>query len=94
MGADAGADAYADASPITHVSDALPPIMLLHSNLDVLVPRRQSLDMYDALVAAGVPTELHMYDGAPHDFDSSPALGREAARLVVSFVQRHVAASD
>lgn len=88
MGPDAGPDLFDQASPAHWVSPSFPPTMLLHSNLDDLVPPQQSLDMYAALRAAGVPCELHMFDGQPHAFDAEPSLGRLSATLVVSFVRR------
>lgn len=88
MGPSAADSDYADASPVNHVTGAFPPTMLLHSNLDDLVPPAQSIAMYHALREQGVPCELHMFDGQPHAFDAEPSLGRLSATMVVSFLRR------
>jgi dipeptidyl aminopeptidase/acylaminoacyl peptidase len=94
MGPEATAEAYAEASPQHHVSPSFPPTMLLHSNLDDLVPPEQSLDMFTRLREAGVPCELHMFDGQPHAFDGEPSLGRLSATLVDLFLRRFLTAPD
>lgn len=89
LGSDADADTYSQASPISHVSDQWGPVMLMHSNIDDLVPVAQSLQMHEALQAAGVSTELHLFQGdEPHAYDMDPALGRLNADLMVSFLTR------
>jgi acetyl esterase/lipase len=89
LGSDATADTHREASPIEHVHEGWGPVMLLHSNPDRVVPRHQSLDLYEALQAAGVPTELHMFEGRPrHAFDVAPAMGRLTAHLAVEFLER------
>lgn len=90
MGPDAPRSAYAGASPMSYVGGSWPPVMLMHSNLDDLVPVRQSIDLYESLRAAGNACELHLYDGQPHAFDAEPSLGRQSATLIVSFIRRHV----
>lgn len=88
MGPAAADSDYLDASPVAHVDSSFPPTMLLHSNLDDLVPPAQSIAMYHALRQHDVPCELHMFDGQPHAFDAEPSLGRLSATMVVSFLQR------
>ena len=90
MGPDASDADYQVASPASYVHASLPPIMLMQSNLDDIVPRQQNLKLYSALVDAGATVEFHMYDGEPHAFDARPELGREAALLIKSFLNRHV----
>lgn len=94
MGPEATPERYAEASPVTHVSADFPPAMLLHSNLDDLVPPQQSIDLYTTLRGLDVPCELHMFDGSPHAFDGDPALGRLAATMVVSFLRRFLPDPD
>ena len=89
MGDSAVPDDYAAASPMTYVSADQPPLCLMHALGDDLIPWRQSLDMFEAAKAVGAQAEIHLYDGVPHDFDANPILGREVARLIVSFVGRH-----
>ena len=92
MGPDATAADYAAASPLTYIKAGYPPTMILHSNIDDIVPPEQNRKLYTTLVDAGVPVELHAYDGEPHAFDARPELGREAARLIASFLNRHMPA--
>lgn len=90
MGPDASRQDYAAASPVNYIEAGLPPVMLMQSNLDDIVPPPQNWDLYQRLVAAGNKVELHMYDGEPHAFDARPELGREAALLIKSFLNRHM----
>ena len=76
------------ASPLTYASAAYPPTLLIHGNADEVVPAAESTLMYDALHAAGVPVELHMYAGQPHGFDADPKLGRQCAEVMMSFIER------
>lgn len=94
MGSAASDADYCAASPIDLVKADHPPTLILHSNLDDIVPRQQSLSLYEKLVAFGVPVELHLYDREPHAFDARPELGRESANLIASFLKRHLPAES
>jgi acetyl esterase/lipase len=61
-------DAWANASPISHVTAAAPPFLLLHGTDDETVPYAQSVDMMNALIEVGVVAELFTADGAGHGF--------------------------
>lgn len=68
------AAAYAAASPITHVTDKSPPVLLIHGDADVLVPLRQSAAMEALLGKSGVPVKLVVIPGGVHGADfGSPA---------------------
>ena len=82
--------AAAAASPVTHVGPSFPPTLLIHGAADDLVPVRASLLMHDALVAAGVQVDLHVYAGQPHAFDSEPRFGRLCAAEMQLFLDRYV----
>jgi acetyl esterase/lipase len=58
--------AYAAASPITHVSNASPPTLLLHGDSDDTVPYQQSVALEAALKAAGVAVKLVTIAGGEH----------------------------
>ena len=58
-------DRQAAASPITHVSDGDPPMLILNSR-DELVPASQARRMADRLSAAGVPRRWRLLDGSAH----------------------------
>lgn len=78
------------AGPLSHVTDAAPPTMLIHGTDDEVVPPLASLRMYESLVKAGVPVELHMYADQPHAFDAHPAFGRQCAAEMLLFLDRYV----
>ena len=45
-----------------------PPVFLAHGGADIESDPEHSVAMYVALKRAGIPTELHIYAGAAHDF--------------------------
>lgn len=49
-----------------------PPIFLVHGGADIISPPEHSVTMFLALQKAGVPTELHIYATATHDFGVRP----------------------
>lgn len=51
-----------------HVDAAMPPAFIMHGDADDEVPYIYSQRLADALTNAGVPTELHIFRGAPHGF--------------------------
>src|SRR5262249_36948420 len=90
FGADRSPQRVRGASPITYASSSFPPTMLIAGNKDDIVSPSESLRMYEALVSAGARAELHIYEGAPHAFDSSPEFGRQCAAIMALFLDRHV----
>lgn len=78
------------ASPLTYATIKFPPTLLIHGNRDELVPEGEVLRMYEALNAAGVPVEMHMFAAQPHGFDADPKLGRQCAEIMLSFMDRFV----
>ena len=90
MGPGASREAYAAASPISHVSAKFPPTLLIHGNKDELVAEEESLSMYRALRKAGVSTEIHVYADQPHAFDASPIFGRQTTQIMDLFLRRYV----
>lgn len=70
------------ASPVTHVSAAAAPMVLIHGDADTVVPFAQSRGLFDALKAAGIEAELVRVAGAEHCFtgvDARPIASRTAA---------------
>jgi len=57
------------------VTRQTPPTFLVHTAEDTSVPAENSILFYRALLAAGVPTELHLYEKGPHGFGIKPGLG-------------------
>jgi acetyl esterase/lipase len=80
----------AEASPLSHVSPAAPPVLLLHGQADRFVSCRQSERLRDALTAAGTDVELHTYDGADHMWLGAPDAAAHALDHTVAFLRRHL----
>jgi acetyl esterase/lipase len=57
------------ASPVNHVSRAVPPVLIFHGDRDTLVPIIQSRKLSDRLGATGVESELVVVSGKGHGFD-------------------------
>lgn len=78
------ADQIKTASPITYVSAASPPVLILQGGQDELVPAVQSRRLHEALDAAGVKNQLMVVAEAGHDGPrfSTP----EMAATVVHFL--------
>jgi len=53
-------------SPDLFVSKSTPPTFIYHTFNDETVPVEQSLRLYEALVKAGVPSEMHIFAKGPH----------------------------
>jgi acetyl esterase/lipase len=57
------------ASPITYVTPAAPPFLLIHGTSDMVVPYAQSDVLKQALIDAGVSAQLVPIEGADHIFN-------------------------
>ncbi|MFL6448623.1 MAG: alpha/beta hydrolase [Bryobacteraceae bacterium] len=53
-------------SPNQHVSKLTPPTFIYHTTDDELVPVQASIKYYEALRAAGVPVEMHLFEHGRH----------------------------
>jgi acetyl esterase/lipase len=62
-------DAYAAASPISYVTSAAPPFLLVHGTADTVVRYLHSEVLAQALTEAGVPVRLVPVEGADHIFN-------------------------
>ena len=90
MAADAGEDAYRLASPITYARAGAPPTILLHATGDTTLPFEGSVHLIEAFRKAGVPVELHLFDGLSHVFDRHPEFAAPAIEVCDLFLDRHV----
>ncbi len=61
-------EALKRASPITYVSKDDPPFLILHGEMDDVIPLSQSQILYDRLVSAGVPATLVVVKNSGHVF--------------------------
>lgn len=66
------------------------PTLLLHGSADALIPVKQAERLRARRDSAGLPTELVIFDGAPHGFFRVRcAWAEEGARRIVSFLDGH-----
>jgi acetyl esterase/lipase len=73
-------------SPLLHVTKDTPPTFIYHTFDDQTVPVEQSLSYYDALVKAGVQSELHVFAHGSHGSGmgkGDPALDQWPALLEI-----------
>ena len=61
-------EVYLRSSPITYVAEAKTPTLILHGAADERVRLGQGKELYHALQALGVPTEMVIYPREPHIF--------------------------
>ncbi|BBH67513.1 hypothetical protein ACTI_41980 [Actinoplanes sp. OR16] len=74
----------AAASPVTYVSDAAPPILLVHGDEDRIVPVGQSIELHQRLSDAGARVQLRIVNGADHCLigaDPEPEVAASIAHL-------------
>jgi acetyl esterase/lipase len=74
-------------SPLMLVGPSLPPVLIMHSDVDTVVPYEQSLRLVQALRDVKVPVELVTFPGAPHGFFDPAELAR-VEEHVVAFLTR------
>ena len=60
------------------VTKDTPPAFLVHTMQDTTVKEENSIVFYEALVKAGVPAELHLYEKGTHGSGMSAAFGQTA----------------
>ena len=87
---DRSGQAYADASPITHVTPDAPPILSIYGSKDPIVDEAQPKAFHDALSKAGVEEELMIIEGAAHHLDSLNKNDDEADKRMFEFLDRHL----
>jgi acetyl esterase/lipase len=75
----AGVEAYAAPIRATDLSD-LPPAYIAVGEIDLFFD--ENVEYARRLIAAGVPTELHVYPGAYHAFDVFTPMGRISQQFV------------
>jgi acetyl esterase/lipase len=61
----------AAASPTSYIGASFAPTIFVHGTSDTTVPLASSIDFFDKLNAAGVPTALTAIQGAAHAFDNA-----------------------
>ena len=82
-------DALREISPLYNVSSATPPIMLIHSEHDIIVPVGQSRRMRNALRDKGKEHEFVTLKGEDH-WLSTGEMRTEMLRASIEFIDRHI----
>ncbi len=82
------------ASPIEHVSAQFPPTLLLNGTSDSMIPHTVSMEMFQALHAQGVPTDLRLYAEMTHEFQRLPLMHEHIVSDMVNFLERYLIADE
>ena len=90
-GADASEAAARLASPVEHVTPALPPVMLLHGDADKVVPVSASRRYEERVRAVGGKVDLHIFGGLPHGFGNHEHFRPLMMAMIGGFFRRTVA---
>ncbi|MGA9658159.1 MAG: alpha/beta hydrolase [Asticcacaulis sp.] len=88
----APSDAARQASSVErHVTADTPPTFVGGTTDDPVVPMQNAILMFEALKAAKIPSELHLYEGATHGFPLHNSKGdlMPWAAPTLSFLRRH-----
>ena len=87
-GIDEVMDRYIAASPVNYVHPSAPPFLIVHGELDPLVPILQSELLRHALENAGADVTFHVVTGAGHG--SREVITPAVRDLIVSFFDKHL----
>lgn len=82
------ADLVAKANPITYVSPADPPFLIMHGEVDDMVPYAQSELLQAALTKSDVQSELIMIKSGNHGFGGAAESREELAQKSADFFDR------
>ncbi|MBM3213087.1 alpha/beta hydrolase, partial [Candidatus Poribacteria bacterium] len=83
-------DKVAKANPITYVTKDNPPFLIVHGELDPLVPYHQSLLLEEALNKSGVSVVLYQVKGGGHGGFKDP----KVHQLVIEFFNKYLKSSE
>ncbi len=81
---------YWQYSGLYHIHADFPPISILHSKADEIVPYQQSEAFAEALEEAGVPHEVHFFDGGSHYLFAGDESWREMYNITLKFLAAHL----
>ena len=79
---------YAKASPIEYVTKSAAPTLIIHGNLDFIVPIIHSERFYDKLKAAGVKTEFLVMKGKTHGWTGDAT--EVSAKALLKFLDENL----
>lgn len=75
------------ASPVFHVNNSAPPLLLLHGDQDPQMPVNQALELEGAYQKAGAPVQLEIVHGAGHG--GAMFYDEERMSVVKKFLKHH-----
>jgi dipeptidyl aminopeptidase/acylaminoacyl peptidase len=81
---------YCHYSAVYHIRPDLPPLLLMHSRGDEVVPYSQSERLAAALAAARVPHRLQLFDGASHYLLSEAGESTQVYEWTLAFLAAHL----
>ena len=87
---EADPDRWRFASPITHVDAGDPPLLLLHSEADPVVPFEEAITYASRYGEVGIPVEMVLYPDAPHPFWAYSDWFDDAMDRAADFFRRHL----
>jgi acetyl esterase/lipase len=79
---------YQQASPAFFINNKTPPTLILHGNMDQLVPVSQSTLLKNKLQSAGVPNELVLYPNEGHGWVGTSL--EDSYNHIQTFLRAHV----
>lgn len=83
--------AYTDASPLSRLTPATPPLLLIHGLADTVVPPDHARWMAQAAQEIGAPVEAIMLDGVGHTGgDPNDPLQAPGWQAMMAFFARHL----
>jgi len=83
-------DIYAEASPITYITEDDPPTLIFQGTIDDLVPVSQSDNLNKKLEKTGVDVEYHRLDGWPHAMDLSVEVNNYCKYYMGKFFEKYL----
>ena len=92
FGTDPSPELIREATPLSYARPGYPPTMLVHGTADTRVHHSMTTRMYEALDNAGVETDLHLFAGQDHIFDTDARFSEPIADFIALFVARYVPA--
>lgn len=83
-------DMVAQANPITYITPEAPPFLIMHGELDPLIPVNQSERLHEALQKAGVDSTLVILNGLGHGFQGDEEQWGQTLQQVQDFFDQHL----
>jgi acetyl esterase/lipase len=85
---------YRDASPIYHVDNNDPPVLLIHGSIDGSVSVQNSDALSAMLKEVGVPCTYDRVEGWPHAMDVFSPIGERTLWHIYQFLKTHMPSDE